>query len=138
MTNTMRPNHFLNGYPDEMSACTAFAEAMNSGEMKAFLAKLDPAVKYISKWARHTGVDDVADFLKEFHFTEKRRKRTTFVGVLVSSEGMPPCTYSLETIYRPSYVLMLSLSDAGMVDRIFNYPGHYLRHRDGRLTDVLD
>lgn len=138
MTNTTHPDHLLNGYPDAMSACTAFAEAMNSGETKAFLAKLDPAVKYISKWACHYGADDVADFLRKFYFTERERKKTSFVGVLVSSKGMPLCTYSLETIHRPSYVLMFSLSDAGMVQSIFNYPGHYLRHRDGRLTDVLD
>lgn len=120
-----------------MSACVAFAEAITSGETKDFLAKLDPAVEYISKWKSLSGAGVVSDFLNENYFTEREGKQTAFVGAIVSSKRMPPCVYSLDTIHQPRLVLTFSLSDEGMIQGIYDYPAHYLRHRDGKLSDVL-
>lgn len=127
----------VRGYAAEAAACTAFAEAINSGESEALLANLAPKVEFTSKWVRLDGVAEVTDYLNEWFFSPSKKQQTAFVGTLVSDDRSFPCAYSLRTIKDPSFTLTFGLTNDGKVGKIFSYPPHHLWHRDGKLYDRL-
>lgn len=125
------------GYDDEWSACAAFAEALNSGETEDFFSSLAPDVEFVSKWKSLYEAVAITNYLENYFFTETERKRTAFVGTIAPDGRRIPCAYSLDSIAKPRLVMTFRLAADGRIERIFAYPSHYLRHRDGKLFDVL-